>query len=101
MAEAAVAFPDIRFPLEGGRNPLLAHAQQEVKSAVHRELIDKADLEKLLYMQDSRGRQFSRSALSISSASAANFTSCWACASKGLRPPSSGNRMSGNATAGG
>ena len=57
MAEAAVAFPDIRFPLEGGRNPLLAHAQQEVKSAVHRELIDKADLEKLLYMQDSRGRQ--------------------------------------------
>src|SRR4051794_5745523 len=57
MAEAALAFPEIRFPLEAGRNPLLAHAQQEVKSAVHRELIDKADLEKLLYMQDTRGRQ--------------------------------------------
>jgi pilus assembly protein CpaF len=57
MAEAALAFPEIRFPLETGRNPLLAHTQQEVKSAVHRELIDKADLEKLLYMQDTRGRQ--------------------------------------------
>jgi pilus assembly protein CpaF len=40
-----------------GNNPLLARAQQEIKSAVHRELIDKVDLEKLLYMQDSRGRQ--------------------------------------------
>jgi pilus assembly protein CpaF len=38
-------------------NPLLARAQQEVKSAVHRELIDKIDLEKLLYMQDTRARQ--------------------------------------------
>jgi len=38
-------------------NPLLARAQQEVKSAVHRELINKIDLEKLLFVQDSRGRQ--------------------------------------------
>ena len=38
-------------------NPLLARAQQEVKSAVHRELISKVDLEKLLYLQDTRGRQ--------------------------------------------
>jgi pilus assembly protein CpaF len=36
---------------------LLARAQQDVKSAVHRELIGKVDLEKLLYMQDSQGRQ--------------------------------------------
>jgi pilus assembly protein CpaF len=38
-------------------NPLLARAQQEVKSAVHRELINNVDLEKLLFMQDTRGRQ--------------------------------------------
>jgi pilus assembly protein CpaF len=37
-------------------NPLLGRAQQEVKSAVHRELIDKVDLEKLLFLQDARGR---------------------------------------------
>ncbi len=58
MAEAAFAFPDRSSPgCRPRRNPLLARAQQEVKSAVHRELIDKADLEKLLYMQDTRGRQ--------------------------------------------
>ncbi len=58
MAEAALTLPD-RAALDASRasNPLLARAQQEVKSAVHRELIDKADLEKLLYMQDTRGRQ--------------------------------------------
>ena len=51
--------PEDRSALDASRasNPLLARAQQEVKSAVHRELIDKADLEKLLYMQDTRGRQ--------------------------------------------
>ena len=38
-------------------NPLLGRMQQEVKSAVHRELIDKVDLEKLLFLQDTRGRQ--------------------------------------------
>ena len=59
MAEAALVLPDNRSALDASRadNPLLARAQQEVKSAVHRELIDKADLEKLLYMQDTRGRQ--------------------------------------------
>jgi pilus assembly protein CpaF len=37
--------------------PLLGRAQQEVKSAVHQELIRKLDLEKLLFMQDVRARQ--------------------------------------------
>jgi pilus assembly protein CpaF len=59
MAEPALVLPPDRASLDASRagNPLLARAQQEVKSAVHRELIDKADLEKLLYMQDTRGRQ--------------------------------------------
>ncbi len=60
MAEASMLeFPASRLLTEDGRgdNPLLARAQQEVKSAVHRELIGKVDLEKLLYMQDTRGRQ--------------------------------------------
>ncbi|MFZ0794690.1 MAG: CpaF family protein [Candidatus Korobacteraceae bacterium] len=60
MAEAATAvLPASQLAAHLGRdaNPLLARAQQDVKSAVHRELIDKVDLEKLLYMQDSRGRQ--------------------------------------------
>ena len=37
--------------------PLLGRAHQEVKSAVHHELIKKVDLEKLLFMQDTRARQ--------------------------------------------
>jgi pilus assembly protein CpaF len=60
MAEAATAvLPASQLAAHLGRdaNPLLARAQQDVKSAVHRELIGKVDLEKLLYMQDSRGRQ--------------------------------------------
>ena len=60
MAEAATAaLPDSQLAAHLGRdaNPLLARAQQDVKSAVHRELIGKVDLEKLLYMQDTRGRQ--------------------------------------------
>jgi pilus assembly protein CpaF len=60
MGEVVVAgYPENRLPmgLEMAPNPLLKRAQQEVKSAVHRELIDKVDLEKLLYLQDSRGRQ--------------------------------------------
>ena len=40
-----------------GPQPLLGRAQQEVKSAVHHELIKKVDLEKLLFMQDTRARQ--------------------------------------------
>jgi len=42
---------------EHGPQPLLGRAQQEVKSAVHHELIKKVDLEKLLFMQDTRARQ--------------------------------------------
>jgi pilus assembly protein CpaF len=60
MAEAAIAgLAEKRLIPDEGRasNPLLARAQQEAKSAVHRELIDKVDLEKLLFMQDSRARQ--------------------------------------------
>ncbi len=60
MADAATApLPASNLAAHLGRdaNPLLARAQQDVKSAVHRELIGKVDLEKLLYMQDTRGRQ--------------------------------------------
>jgi pilus assembly protein CpaF len=62
MAEAAITtttLPASNLISHLGRdaNPLLARAQQDVKSAVHRELIGKVDLEKLLYMQDTRGRQ--------------------------------------------
>jgi pilus assembly protein CpaF len=62
MAEAAITtttLPASNLIAHLGRdaNPLLARAQQDVKSAVHRELIGKVDLEKLLYMQDTRGRQ--------------------------------------------
>src|SRR5580658_7839246 len=60
MAEgASIALPIPTLPPEIPRasNPLLGRAQQEVKSAVHRELISRVDLEKLLFMQDSRGRQ--------------------------------------------
>ena len=60
MADAALLTPDRTvLDTEALRrdNPLLARAQQEVKSAVHRELINKVDLEKLLFMQDTRARQ--------------------------------------------
>lgn len=60
MAEAAVVgFTERRPGLDENlvANPLLARAQQEVKSAVHRELIDKVDLEKLLFLPDTRARQ--------------------------------------------
>jgi pilus assembly protein CpaF len=54
-----IASPGNRLPPEVLRptHPLLGRAQQEVKSAIHRELIDQVDLEKLLFMQDTRGRQ--------------------------------------------
>ena len=59
MAEAAIVFPENHLSFEAGRAAglLPGPRAQEVKSAVHRELIDKADLEKLLYLQDTRGRQ--------------------------------------------
>ena len=58
MAEAAIVFPDAHLALDPARSAsaLLTRAQ-EVKSVVHRQLIDKADLEKLLYIQDTRGKQ--------------------------------------------
>ena len=37
--------------------PLLGREQQDLKSAVHRQLIERVDLEKLLTMQDLRARQ--------------------------------------------
>ena len=40
-----------------GPKQMVGHAQQEVKSAVHRELINKLDLEKLFLMEDARARQ--------------------------------------------
>jgi pilus assembly protein CpaF len=43
--------------LDHSPKPLLGRAQQEVKSAVHHELIKKVDLEKLLFMEDTRARQ--------------------------------------------
>jgi pilus assembly protein CpaF len=43
--------------LDHAPKPLLGRAQQEVKSAVHHELIKKIDLEKLLFMQDTKARQ--------------------------------------------
>ncbi len=61
MSEAAiVGVPEQHLPLPSNpelASPLWGRTQQEVKSAVHRELIDKVDLEKLLFLQDSRGRQ--------------------------------------------
>jgi pilus assembly protein CpaF len=58
MAEAAIVFSENHLSFEAARaGGLLPARAQEVKSAVHRQLIDKADLEKLLYLQDSRGRQ--------------------------------------------
>ncbi len=58
MAEAALAFSEGHLSFETGRATGLQPARaQEVKSAVHRQLIDKADLEKLLYLQDTHGRQ--------------------------------------------
>jgi pilus assembly protein CpaF len=60
MSEAAtipVTTPSLPLDLNRSDNLLLARMQQEVKSAVHRELLGKVDLEKLLFMQDTRARQ--------------------------------------------
>ena len=47
-----------RSPVEGSCSPpVLSVRAQEVKSAVHRELINKLDLEKLMLMPDGRARQ--------------------------------------------
>jgi pilus assembly protein CpaF len=39
-----------------GSKQMVGRAQQEVKSAVHRDLINKLDLEKLFFMEDTRAR---------------------------------------------
>jgi pilus assembly protein CpaF len=60
MAESVtIPFPEVPVDVETDRrpSPLLGRALQEVKSAVHRELIEKVDLEKLLFMQDTMARQ--------------------------------------------
>jgi pilus assembly protein CpaF len=61
MSEVAIiGIPGQPVPLPisvEASSPLWGRTQQEVKSAVHRELINKVDLEKLLFLQDSRGRQ--------------------------------------------
>ncbi len=44
-------------PAKGGPKQMMGRAQQEVKSAVHRDLINKLDLEKLFFMEDTRARQ--------------------------------------------
>jgi pilus assembly protein CpaF len=51
-APVRIVSPADRTPLQ-----LLGRAQQEVKSAVHRQLLGKIDLEKLIFMQDARARQ--------------------------------------------
>ncbi len=60
MAESVtISFAEVPVAVEmdRGASPLLGRALQEVKSAVHRELIEKVDLEKLLFMQDTMARQ--------------------------------------------
>ena len=60
MAELTAAIPlGNRVVSIANREPkqMVGHAQQEVKSAVHRELINKLDLEKLFRMEDARARQ--------------------------------------------
>ena len=58
MAELASSLANNRgmLPVDQTSRQLLGRAQQEVKSAVHRELLDKIDLEKLLAVPDSRAR---------------------------------------------
>ena len=53
------ALPVSRVVGTAGRVPkqMVGRAQQEVKSAVHRDLINKLDLEKLFFMEDARARQ--------------------------------------------
>ncbi len=60
MAElTATAPPASRGGSLTNRAPkqMVGRAQQEVKSAVHRDLINKLDLEKLFFMEDARARQ--------------------------------------------
>ncbi len=60
MAELTMNAPPVTRaagPAKGGPKQMMGRAQQEVKSAVHRDLINKLDLEKLFFMEDTRARQ--------------------------------------------
>ncbi len=60
MAELTMSAPPVNRaagPAKGGPKQMMGRAQQEVKSAVHRDLINKLDLEKLFFMEDTRARQ--------------------------------------------
>ncbi len=60
MAELTTTAPSVhRDAITPNRGPkqMIGRAQQEVKSAVHRDLINKLDLEKLFFMEDARARQ--------------------------------------------
>ena len=60
MAELTMSAPPVSraaSPPKGGPKQMVGRAQQEVKSAVHRDLINKLDLEKLFFMEDARARQ--------------------------------------------
>ena len=60
MAELTATVP-LAVPFVGlanrGPKQMVGRSQQEVKSAVHRALINKLDLEKLFFMEDARARQ--------------------------------------------
>ena len=58
MAEATISAPqaDLVNMASRGLKPMVGRAQQEVKSAIHRDLINKLDLEKLFFMEDARAR---------------------------------------------
>ena len=60
MVEAAIGAPQagrVVNMANRGPKPMVGRAQQEVKSAIHRDLINKLDLEKLFFMEDARARQ--------------------------------------------
>ncbi len=59
MAEATISASqaDLVNLASRGLKPMVGRAQQEVKSAIHRDLINKLDLEKLFFMEDARARQ--------------------------------------------
>jgi pilus assembly protein CpaF len=60
VAELTMSAPPVNRaagPAKGGPKQMMGRAQQEVKSAVHRDLINKLDLEKLFFMEDTRARQ--------------------------------------------
>ncbi len=58
MAEATISASqaDLVNMASRGLKPMVGRAQQEVKSAIHRDLINKLDLEKLFFMEDARAR---------------------------------------------